>query len=189
MRALSRVLGWSSRAVAILLLALLAAPFAWQATTGDRFLTVTGVSMTPTIQLGDVLVVRAPQGDELRTPGQIVVAAFGGQADGALYVHRVWQTIDDGAILKGDGNDVPDPRPITQDEVVGTPRAHFAGVSAALLKTSQDLLARVVLVATALVLGFGVPALLRPLHRRPPAASIDGPRASHRPTMSEGVFR
>jgi len=161
MRALSLVLRWSSRTVACLLLVLLAAPFAWQAATGDTFLTVTGVSMKPTYHLGDVLIVRAADGDELRTPGRIVVAAFGsGGQDGALYVHRVWQVTEDGAILKGDGNDAPDPRPVTAADIVGTPRAHVTGVAATVLATSQDLIARLVLVALTLLLGLGVPALL-----------------------------
>jgi signal peptidase I len=168
-RVLASALRWTSSAVAVLLALVLVVPYLWTVVTGDRFLTVTGVSMKPTYQLGDMLLVQPARGDELTTVGQVVVASFDG-ADGPLYVHRVWEVTEDGAVLKGDANADPDPRPITQDQVVGTPRAHLDGLAATLLTSSQELWARAAMAALALVLGVGVPAVVRrflsPRHRQ-----------------------
>lgn len=152
-----------ARVLAAVLLLVLAAPWAWRTATGDFYMTVQGRSMTPTYQVGDVLVVQEPDGDELTRAGQVVVAALGAPgADGTrMYVHRVVEPLPDGgAWLQGDGNDARDPRPVTQDEVLGTPRLVLAGPVAAGFRASQTVAGRLVLGAVALTL------LLLPLRGR-----------------------
>ncbi|WP_343847700.1 signal peptidase I [Microbacterium phyllosphaerae] len=146
--------------LAALTLAALAAPFVWQFATGDYYMTVTGESMRPTYEVGDVLVVQEPTGNELTTPGAIVVVAFTPGDKSTQYVHRVLEPSADGAILKGDNNDTPDPNPITEDQVMGTPRLVLAGDAAVVYRATQHPLIRFPLAAVALIL------LVVPLRRR-----------------------
>lgn len=182
-----------ARVVAALLLVALAGPLVWRVATGDFYLTVEGRSMTPTYQVGDVLVVQQPDGAELTRTGEIVVVAFSaGDApaeDAPVYVHRVVEPLDDGtAWLQGDGNEERDPRPVSQDAVRGTPRFALTGPMADAFQFTQSVVGRVVLGGAALLL------LLLPLRRRADGAVVagaddhaeagdpggeDGPRATH----------
>ncbi|GEM_PF-2678591 len=172
-RSIAALTSGIARALALGLVVVLAVPFAWTTVTGDRLLEVTGVSMTPTYHRGDLLLVRSPTGDELTRTGQVVVVTFGDDGTGPSYVHRVHELTADGAVLMGDANTEPDPRPVTAAQVVGTPRLHLFGPAADLLLASQTLAGRAVLVLLAALCAFGVPAVTRaalgpgPRHRRP----------------------
>jgi signal peptidase len=163
-----------ARLLGALLLLVLALPLAWRLATGDTYLRVSGDSMRPTYEVGDVLVVQRPAGDELTRVGQVVVAGFGPGGGDAPYVHRVESTTEDGAWLRGDGNDRRDPQPVRQDAVLGTPRLALTGVAADAFTAAQSVPGRVVLVAAAgalLWVGLGG------TRRRPPRAA--GPRDRH----------
>jgi signal peptidase I len=163
-RALSRTL-W---VLLVPVLAVLAAPFVWQVVTGDTFMSVTGTSMEPTYHVGDVLVVQDPAGHELEVVGQPVVVEFTPGDPTTQYVHRVLETTDAGAVLKGDGNDVADPSPITAEHVVGTPRTVLAGDLGTLYRVTQSWGTRGVVAL--LVIGL---ALLPTRPRRAPAPAAD----------------
>lgn len=138
----------AARTTAALLLAVLAAPTAWTAVTGDGVLTVTGGSMRPTYDVGDVLLVRAPDGDELTRPGTVVVVALGD----SRYVHRVVEPTAEGAWLRGDANADRDPRPVSAEAVVGTPRLHLPGVLATAWHATRSVAGRVLLAGAVLAL-------------------------------------
>ncbi len=146
------------------LLAVLVLPFAWRTATSDEFLVVTGTSMQPTYQLGDVLIIAKPDGQDLEHVGAIVVATFGqartSRDQTGWYVHRVHEVTADGALLKGDANPTPDPRPITPDQVVGTPRAHLTGAPARAFAWTQDLAGRAILATTTVLLLWALPGRL-----------------------------
>lgn len=147
------VLRVSVRVVAAVLLVVLAVPAAWALATGDFFMTVTGRSMAPTYEVGDVLVVRQPAGDELRTAGTVVVVAFDVAAEApARYVHRVVEPTADGAWLQGDNNADRDPRPVRQEAVLGTPRLALHGRVATAFAATQTVAGRVVLAGLAALL-------------------------------------
>jgi signal peptidase len=135
--------------LAVVLLAALALPFGWRLATGDTYLTVTGRSMEPTYRVGDVLVVQPATGSELEEVGTVVVARLAGSG---TYVHRVVETTADGAWLQGDGNPERDPRPITQEAVVGTPRLVLSGPVAGAFDATQSPVGRIILAAAAAVL-------------------------------------
>lgn len=176
-----------ARTVAVAILVVLALPLGWKLLTGDFYLTVEGRSMTPTYALGDVLVVQEPTGRELDQLGSIVIVAWdpADPGTGARYVHRVVEPLGDGtAWLQGDGNPDRDPRPVAQDQVLGTPRLHLAGDVATVFAFTQSLPGRVLLGGAALVL------LLVPLRRRSARAAEDGPGQDHpgpSRTAAEGV--
>lgn len=142
------------RTIASLALAALAIPFLWTAVSGDYYMTVTGVSMRPTYEVGDVLVVRAPAGDELAKVGSPVIVSFvpGERTD--QYVHRVHELVEGGAILKGDGNELVDPIAVSQDQVLGTPRLVLQGTWATLFRSSELWAVRLLVGAVFLIVLF-----------------------------------
>ena len=157
----------AARSFAVLLLVLLVAPSAWSAATGDSYMRVASGSMEPTYEVGDVLVVREAHGEELTQVGAVVVAVFGAAVgEEHRYAHRVDEVLDDGAWLRGDNNSERDPQPVTQDQVLGTPRLALTGVAADLFTASHTLVGRVVIGVVALVL------LFVPSGRRPAAAGL-----------------
>ncbi len=133
-----------SRCVAVLAILILAGPLVWEKATGDYFMTVTGRSMEPTYQLGDVLAVQKPTGDELDTIGNIVVVAFTAGDKDTQYVHRVHELTPKGTYLKGDGNETTDPAPVTPDQVMGTPRFALQGFAATMFHFTQSPAGRVI---------------------------------------------
>jgi signal peptidase len=139
-----------ARAAAALLAAVLAVPLVWTWVSGDVLLTVTSGSMSPTYEAGDVLVVQRPTGDELSRVGQPVVVRLAG--GGSSYVHRVVETTDAGAWLQGDANDTRDPRPVTQDAVVGSPRLALTGWVGTAFGATQTIAGRVIVAAALLTL-------------------------------------
>lgn len=157
-----------TRIVALLAVAVLAAPFVWEKVTGDYFMTVTGGSMRPTYQVGDVLVVQRPTGSDLSHPGQPVVVAFTPGDKGTQYVHRVHELVIDGAVLKGDNNDVADPTRVTEAHVMGTPRAALSGRLASTYHFTQSWVTR------ASVAAFLIAALFLP-RRRSPSHAVEKP--------------
>ena len=137
-----RALILTLRTIASLALVALAVPFLWATVSGDYYMTVTGVSMKPTYQVGDVLVVQQPTGEELSRVGEPVIVSFTPGNREEQYVHRVHELVPEGAVLKGDGNEVVDPVPVTQDQVLGTPRWVLQGGLATLFRVSESWAAR-----------------------------------------------
>lgn len=175
-----RVFVLVGRIAVVLMLLVFAFPFVWEKVTGDYFMTVTGGSMRPTYQVGDVLVVQPPTGKDLSRVGQPVVVAFTPGDRSTQYVHRVHELVRGGALLKGDGNEIVDPAPVTEEQVLGTPRLAIAGIGAAIFHITQSWVARGVVAVLLLAVLF-LPAASRRTRvaRRDPDAgseSDSGPR-------------
>lgn len=115
------------RVVVWAVLIAISAPFFWQVASGGTALVVTGASMKPTYELGDVVLLEQVQDPTAGfwKVGDIVAVAFSASApDENQYIHRVERVLDDGrAVLKGDGNPEEDVSPVTLDQVVGVPIA------------------------------------------------------------------
>lgn len=173
------------RGSAVLLLVLLLMPIAWTVASGDRMVTVTSGSMVPTYEIGDVLSVKAPRGDELSHVGQIVVASLNLGSERSEYVHRVDSLTPEGAWLRGDANSVRDPQPVTQDQVVGTPRFALTGFAARAFTFLQSIEGRLTVSGIALVLLL-IPAGKRRPGREHRSRSDDTP-ASHVPLSTEAA--
>ncbi|WP_053387527.1 S26 family signal peptidase [Leucobacter japonicus] len=138
------------RVAAALALALLVAPLIWTWGSGDYYMVVTGESMSPTYAVGDVLAVQRPAGDELMRDRQIVVVSTTPGNKAEQYVHRVISHTDESATLQGDGNEIADPAPVTQDLVMGTPRFALQGVWADAFRFIESWGGRVVIAITML---------------------------------------
>lgn len=162
------VLAW--RVVAVITLAALILPFGWQSISRDYFMTVTGSSMFPTYAVGDVISVQPPTGHDLDRVGNIVVASKARGDKHRQYVHRVDTVLDHGAVLKGDNNSGPDPSPVDQSLVMGTPRFVLSGLAAHAFRFLQSWGGRGVLLALTL------PAFIIPM--RPRTRPAQGDRAS-----------
>ena len=100
--------------------------YLWPATLGGstRLIVVSGHSMEPTYDFGDIVVARG-SGDA--AVGDVVVFAVpDGVGEGILVIHRVIDIDDAGFVVtQGDNRDQPDEWQLTQDDIVGTPLAHL----------------------------------------------------------------
>lgn len=116
-RTYSDIACWVRLLLAIGLLWLL-----WPAWLGGStsIIIVSGTSMEPTYQNGDVLVVRAGRPD----PGDVIAFRVPGR-DGQI-VHRVVERRSDGTLLvRGDNRDTPDLPLPTDADVIGIPLVHL----------------------------------------------------------------
>lgn len=124
-------------------------PFFWQLATGGTSMVVTGSSMQPTYERGDVLFAKktdTPAAGFWRA-SEIVVVSFSASApDQNRYVHRVHRVLPDGrAVLKGDDNVEEDVSPVTPEQVVGIPIAALHGPAATAYLFSQGPIGRLLL--------------------------------------------
>lgn len=96
--------------------------FLWPARLGGtaRLVIVSGDSMEPTYDFGDLVVTRDHGTPQI---GDIVVFAVpDGEAKGILVIHRVTELGDDGVYrTQGDNRDTPDSWNLTEDDIVGRP--------------------------------------------------------------------
>lgn len=89
--------------------------------TPDPIVTVVSCSMLPTIDKGDLLIVKGVSFDEIqagRLNGTIIV--YRHPFDGRLIVHRVYKKFEDGTLQTwGDNNPAPDDWRVSMENVVG----------------------------------------------------------------------
>ncbi len=89
--------------------------------TQDPIVTVVSCSMLPTIDKGDLLVVKGVSFDEIeagRLNGTIVV--YKHPVDGRLIVHRVYRKFEDNTLQTwGDNNPAPDAWRVPMEDVIG----------------------------------------------------------------------
>lgn len=139
---------------------------------GTRLVIVSGHSMEPTYDLGDIVVARDGTTPEV---GDIVVFAVPeGTGQGMLVIHRILEVDADGNfITQGDNRDTPDQWKLSENDIVGEPlvRIPKGGVVVEFLEQ---------LWVIALVLGLLVMLLLWP-------SSDDPPEAEDEPEQPESV--
>jgi signal peptidase len=101
--------------------------YLWPAPLGGqtRAVVVSGHSMEPTYDLGDLVIVRERPTSEI---GDTVVFEVpdGETGDGQLVIHRVVEVDDEGFfITQGDNRTTPDRWQLTEENIVGQPLAHL----------------------------------------------------------------
>lgn len=136
-----------------------AAVYFWPARLGGltRLVIVSGDSMEPTYDLGDLVVAR--DGDEPDVGDTVVFEVPTGPAEGLLVIHRVLTIDADGTITtQGDNRDTPDQWALVDDDVVGEPIAHVpkAGLLVWMVRSPFVLACLVVLIASLLMWPRGV---------------------------------
>lgn len=102
-----------------------------------RVVTIQGNSMSPTLWIGDMIVVTPPSEDIKAIPlGAIVVM----NAEGSLVTHRLIGFEEDGRpITKGDANETQDAFENPNIRIVGIYRLRLPGIGYPLLYISQML--------------------------------------------------
>ncbi|MGB3374592.1 MAG: signal peptidase I [Microbacterium sp.] len=144
----------SVRALVYAILIAVSVPFVWQLTTGGSSMVVTGTSMKPTYERGDVVFVQKATdlGPGFWQEGEIVAVAFSpSNPEENRYIHRVEQVLDDGqAVLKGDGNPEVDVSPVSLDQVIGVPVGALHGANAQIYIFTQQWSGRL------LIFGLGI---------------------------------
>ena len=116
------------RTLSVLFTALIiaAAIYVWPARLGGetRLVIVSGHSMEPTYDLGDIVVARG--GGTPEVDDAVVFAVPEGTAEGMLVIHRILERDSDGRfITQGDNRDTPDQWPLTEADIVGEPLLHI----------------------------------------------------------------
>ena len=99
--------------------------FLWPAPLGGstRLVIVSGHSMEPTYDFGDVVVARG--GYRPGVGDTVVFAVPNGTAKGMLVIHRIIGVDDAGFfVTQGDNRDTPDQWQLTDDDIVGQPLLH-----------------------------------------------------------------
>ena len=101
--------------------------YLWPAPLGGqtRAVVVSGHSMEPTYDLGDLVIVRERPTSEI---GDTVVFEVpdGETGEGLLVIHRVVEVDDEGfCITQGDNRTTPDRWQLTEENIVGQPLAHL----------------------------------------------------------------
>lgn len=80
-----------------------------------RAVAVSGHSMYPVLQEGDVALVRTKAHNP--QPGDIIV--YRESTRGFLVVHRIERVTAAGCITRGDANAAPDPQPVARGQIIG----------------------------------------------------------------------
>lgn len=146
-----RILIWSA-------LITISLPLAWQSVTGGTTLVVTGSSMTPTYERGDIVFLEkkdSPPADFWHVGDIVAVSFTEDHPEKDHYIHRVVKVLDDGrAVLKGDGNPEEDSSPVSLSQVVGVPVFALHGPAADIYPFTQSLPGRFV------IFGCGITGLL-----------------------------
>jgi signal peptidase I len=146
----------------------------WQSTV------VMSGSMSPKIQVGDVVVVRPVQTSQLR-PGQVLLVDDPDHA-GEMRLHRLVQRRGDELVLRGDANGHEDSSPVSLTAVHGVGTIRVPSVGLPLVWARQGHLMRVI------VTGIGVTTLvcmaMRPLV--PSSTATADPRAERAARGSGG---
>ncbi|MFC4245364.1 S24 family peptidase [Gryllotalpicola reticulitermitis] len=157
-----RMLPVAMQIIAALLLIVLAAPLGWRLVSGDYFMQVTGVSMTPTYRLGEVVDVQPALPSDLKRVGQVVIVMLPGDKTGASrYMHRVQSVTERGTWLKGDNNLDTDPQPVSEGQLAGKPRFALHGLLGSMFLFTQSVTGRIVLAGGALALLLIAPVMAR----------------------------
>lgn len=102
------------------------AVYLWPARFGGstRLVIVSGQSMEPTYDLGDIVIAR--DGAHYGVGDIVVFAVPEGEAKGLLVIHRIVGVDDNGNFAtQGDNRESPDQWLLTQDDIVGTPLVHI----------------------------------------------------------------
>ncbi|MEM2427028.1 MAG: signal peptidase I [Candidatus Hadarchaeales archaeon] len=109
-----------SQARGLVIASVLCVVMVWASTglLGLRVTTVLSGSMSPSLEVGDVAVVREVSPSSVR-PGDVIQFARGGEA----VIHRVVEVRQEGGswsfITKGDANSSPDPTPVSSSQLMG----------------------------------------------------------------------
>lgn len=102
------------------------AVYLWPARLGGdtRLVIVSGHSMEPTYDLGDIVVARG--GGTPEVGDTVVFAVPEGTAEGMLVIHRILELDEEGRfITQGDNRETPDQWPLTEADIVGEPLLHI----------------------------------------------------------------
>jgi signal peptidase len=99
--------------------------FLWPASLGGstRLVIVSGRSMEPTYELGDMVITRDSGNSTMGDP--VVFEIPEGSAEGSLVIHRIVDVDDEGRfITQGDNRETADNWRLTESDVVGQPLLH-----------------------------------------------------------------
>lgn len=142
-------------ALIVTLSLVLLAPIVGPWVTGSTWVMVTGGSMAPSLQVGDIVLVEDVAPEDVGI-GDVVTFT---SRSGGWVTHRVIAEDDDGSWeTRGDANSVTDPHPVTAADLVGRVDGSLSGVPAAIIRAAQSGMGRISLLGLLAILLFVAPA-------------------------------
>lgn len=132
---------------------------------GHKFYTVLTGSMSPTIEPGDLVIVKETPANEIKE-GDIITFASS-QSDN-ITTHRVKQVIKEDEIkfvTKGDANNVEDPNPVSEQLLVGRVVKHIGGLGSK-MQYMQKNLNKIIIAIIVIAVGLtGVSVMVRKINK------------------------
>lgn len=116
---------------------------------GYKGYTVISGSMEPTLKVGDYVVVKAEDFDQLQV-GEIITF----EDEGMMVTHRIISITDEGIQTRGDHNTVNDMKQVTEDKFVGRMAVHIPYLGHVMIWMQNPLIFAVVLGLIAVRIAF-----------------------------------
>ncbi len=120
---------------------------------GNKFYIVLTGSMSPTIKVGDLVVVKEVKPEHIKVND---VITFGSNSSDNITTHRVKEVLNDGQdiqyVTQGDANNVEDPIPVQSEVLLGRVNKVVPKVGTIILWIQKNILV-VLIVLVALIIG------------------------------------
>lgn len=120
---------------------------------GNKFYIVLTGSMSPTIKVGDLVVVKEVKPEDIKEND---IITFGSNSSDNITTHRVKEVLNDGQniqyVTQGDANNVEDPIPVQSEVLLGRVNKVVPKVGTIILWIQKNILA-VLIALVALIIG------------------------------------
>lgn len=108
---------------------------------GNKFYIVLTGSMSPTIKVGDLVVVKEVKPEDIKEND---IITFGSNSSDNITTHRVKEVLNDGQdisyVTQGDANNVEDPMPVESDVLLGKVNKVIPSVGTILLWIQKNIM-------------------------------------------------
>ncbi len=109
-------------------------------------------SMYPTIKAGDSIIFKKVSYDDISLGDIIVYKSMEGQTKGLYIVHRVIEITNDGFIVQGDNNLIPDDELVTESKLIGKYVRTFNFLNIGKLASNKSIIYGILVVFFAIII-------------------------------------
>ncbi len=171
MKILKKLVSFLSAIVFIICLALLAVVMITpKAENGSKVVSIAGYSimsvltgsMEPNYNVGDIVIIKKTDADELKVKDVITFYSSDPDFEGAIVTHRINDIINENGQLKfetkGDNNEIVDTENVSEDKVIGKVqgRIPYVGKAATFMQTNRTAFFLIVILPMLVIMAFEV---------------------------------